>query len=455
MLHGFCPSGFLDTSNNTQQALNQLLTPALALYLLISCCCISCAPGTPSLQTATVHLRYSDSTGYRLLRNAKPFYVRGAAGAGHLEKLSRYGANTVRVYSSDSLGQILERAGRLDLAVVVDIPLPAYNHHVSGPTLTPLTDSVIAVVDRFRDHPALLFWMLGNEVFQHGYDADFLRQYNLLADAVRAHDPNHPVSTAVIPHQLLSLYTTWAGLHVDFVSLNMFGNLATFDRTRDLLTPIWRGPYLISEWSFNGPWEEQTTLWGAPLESPSTTKAQHLRDRYLTEVHRPKDHRMLGNLAFYWGAKYERTPTWFSLLSATGGSSEPAFALGNLWQGRSAPFPGPQVAYLLLDERGGQESIVLPAGTSVTAKVQYAGNPPPALTPRWEVRAEDWRGQGELGFGPAPIAGLFFRCDRDSTRLLTPDRPGPYRIYFHAESPDGFFSTANIPFYVVASDETE
>ncbi|WP_420460022.1 glycoside hydrolase family 2 TIM barrel-domain containing protein [Neolewinella sp.] len=359
------------------------------------------------------------------------------------------------MYSPDSLGQLLDRALRLDLAVVVDIPLPAYDDKATAPTLTPLTDSILALVDRHRDHPALLFWMLGNEIFQNGYDAGFLQQYNQLADAVRALDADHPVSTAVIPHQLLSLYTGWAGLRIDFISLNMFGNLSTFDRTRDLLTPVWRGPYLISEWSFNGPWEEQTTLWGAPLESPSTTKAQHLRDRYLGEVSRSADRRLLGNLAFYWGAKYERTPTWFSLLSATGGSSEPAFALGNLWQERSAPFPGPQVAYLLLDERGGQESIMLPAGTSAMAKVQYAGLPPSELTFKWEVRAEDWRGQGELGFGPDPIAGLFLRCDRDSTSFRTPDQPGPYRIYYYAESSDGFFSTANIPFYVVASNETK
>ncbi|THH41727.1 glycoside hydrolase family 2 TIM barrel-domain containing protein [Neolewinella litorea] len=426
-----------------------LLSAASCLLLLFIHS--SCTP-TAERSTGTVHVDYADSTGYHLVRNGQPFVVKGGAGANHLPLLKELGGNTVRVYDPAKLEATLEQAETLGLAVVADIPLPAYyrGEDYVGLSQPGLTDSVLAVVDRFRDHPALLFWMLGNEVFTEGYDRAYMKRYNALARAVREHDPNHPISTGVIPHQLLKLKISLTGPDVDFLSLNIFGNLSNFDQLKKYLTPIWRGPYLISEWSFNGPWEAENTLWGAPIESPSPTKATHLAERYRRDLADPESDRMLGDLVFYWGQKYERTPTWFSLLSPEGAVSEMAFALGNIWQGRQLPFPGPRVEYLLLNEMGARDNIFLTPGAEATATVRYLTEPVGNLTVRWEIRAEDWLGRGEVGAGPEALPGLFKSTSLTEATFQAPLAPGPYRILYQVMDTAGYFATANIPFYVLS-----
>ncbi|PHK99776.1 hypothetical protein CGL56_01630 [Neolewinella marina] len=402
-----------------------------------------------------MHLSYADSTGYRLVRDGQPFYVQGAAGTARMDVLAAYGGNTVRVYDPDSLEVVLDRAESLGLAVIADIPIPAYykNFWSEGHDLLAERDSVIALVDRFRGHPALLFWMLGNEVFMQGYDRAYLSQYNDLAELVRARDPDHPISTAVIPHQLLKLQLAWTRPAVDFLSLNTFGNLGTLDRLTSYLSLIWRGPYLISEWGFNGPWESENTLWGAPIESPSPTKSRHLADRYYQGISGSGNKRLLGSVAFFWGQKYERTPTWFSMFTRSGEVSEMAHTLGNLWRGDTCPFTGPRVEYLLLGGRGARDSIMLTAGLDVFAAAQLSDSLPAGLQARWEIRSEDWWGQGEVGVGPEPLPGLIQSADLTTASFVTPRHPGPYRLYYHVSDTAGYYSAANLPFYVLASDD--
>lgn len=391
------------------------------------------------------------------MRNGEAFSVAGGAGGNALETLQELGGNTVRVYDPDRLAVVLDRAQELGLAVVADLPLPAYypGADYDGLSTPGLQDSVLRTVDRFRDHPALLFWMLGNEVFTAGYDGEYLRRYNALAEAVRQRDPDHPISTGVIPHQLLKLSLSWTRLNVDFLSINIFGNLTNFEQVKTYLSPLWRGPYLISEWGVNGPWEERSTTWGAPIESPSSTKARQLAERYAMGFGGGKDDRQLGNLVFYWGQKYERTPSWFSLLSATGEVSEMAFTLGNLWTGRDLPYPGPRVDYLLLNGQGAAADILLAAGEVATARAVFPESPPDGLSAQWEIRAEDWQGQGEIGQGPEPLPGLLRTHDLTSVTFQAPLPEGPYRLYYQVTDSAGYFATANIPFYVLPAPDAK
>ncbi len=430
------------------------------LYAVLILTCFSCTKSFDSQPGTTVYINYSDSTGYQMIRNGSPFFIKGASGISQLSVLREYGANTVRVYHPDSLGQVLDQAQRLGLAVVADLPLPAYDSRYPGLSdpeeLARQSEILTSIVERYKDHPALLFWMLGNEVFQSGYGGGFIKGYNELARTLRELDPDHPISTSVVRHQLATLQLSWRGVEVDFLSLNIFGKMPSFEETKYWLTAIWRGPYLFSEWSFNGPWESESTAWGVPIESPSHTKAEHLRQRYTDYIAPIDDGRFLGSLVFFWGHKQEQTPSWFSLFTEDGRTSEMAFTLRNLWQNTQVPYPGPSIEYLLLDGKGARDNILLSGGWLVKATAKYTrGDTSAGMTYRWRIAPEDWLGTTTPPEDIVALRQLLVDSDRDALTFRLPTLPGPYRVFLTVSDTTGYFATANVPFYVLSDDNAK
>ena len=327
--------------------------------------------------TARVHLASTEAGNYRLMRAGKPFIVRGASGISELSLLSDYGGNTIRVYRPDSLAAALAGAERHGLAVVADIPLPAYSKYGGDQAaqLLEMTASVTALVDRYRNHPSLLFWVLGNETFTEGVDADYVRAYNALLQAVRSVDAEHPVSTTLVLHQMVDLQLGPVRPDVDFYCFNVFGNLARVERLSRWLTLRWSGPYLISEWSYNGPWEAPTTPWGAPMEPPANKKAEQISERYHRSITAEPGGRLLGSLAFYWGRKYEQTPTWFSYFGRAGEISPMAFALRNCWGQTQDSFPGPAIDHLRMEVQADLQNVLLQGGGEASVELRYLEPP--------------------------------------------------------------------------------
>lgn len=107
---------------------------------------------------------------FRLIRNGQPFYIKGgAAHPDYLEELKAAGANTARIYDTINLKAILDQAHALDLAVVADIPMPKLHSdgdfYIDDRKFKTLKKRVERVVRMHKDHPALLYWNLGNELY--------------------------------------------------------------------------------------------------------------------------------------------------------------------------------------------------------------------------------------------------------------------------------------------------
>ncbi len=426
---------------------------AVLLYALLFS--FSCTNTSHPPADARVYVSHDQVLGYQLIRDGAPFFIKGASGSSELKRLREHGGNTVRVYEPDSLPRVLEEAHRLGLAVIADLPLPQYDSRYLG-LADPLEIAeqlayLREVVEKNRGHPALLCWMLGNEVFQMGYGRDFVRGYNELAEAVRKMDPNHPITTAAVRHQLADMNLSWRDIKVDFISLNIFGNVNSFDETRFWLSAIWRGPYLFSEWGTDGHWESERTPWQVPIEATSRKKAELLRERYTKFIAPIDDGRFLGSLAFYWGFKQEQTPTWFSLFSEQGQTSEMVFALGNLWQETDLPYPGPGIEYLLVDGKGARDQILLNPGDSVTAEATFpvGVHPTDSLRYQWRISPEDWLGASDFSDDIFALHQLVISSSLDSLVFRVPALGGPYRIYLTVSDTLGFYATANTPFFVL------
>ena len=65
---------------------------------------------------------------WQLLRDGQPYQIRGAGGDGPLDRLAAAGANSVRTWSIDNVGPILDQAHALGMTVTVGLWLDHERH---------------------------------------------------------------------------------------------------------------------------------------------------------------------------------------------------------------------------------------------------------------------------------------------------------------------------------------
>ena len=431
--------------------LRDIFFPLLVVFALLSCE----QPEKGIDKNPTVYIEESKGK-YQLIRNGEPFYIKGGAAApGYLEELKAAGANTARIYDTIGLAKILDEAHKLGLAVVVDIPLPSFNIYPDyyEENFDQEIKKLRSFVQKFKDHPALLYWNLGNEIHYPLFykRSKFFSNYNALLKTIKLADPNHPVSLSVIAGErkrIFSILLKSPGL--DFISFNTFGSLARLKKTFIPIVPFWNGPFVISEWGTNGHWESKNTSWEAPIEETATKKAEQTLQRYNNFVEPLKKLNSLGSLVFYWGQKDEVTPTWFSLFSRQGLKSQTIFDLEKIWKGTTSEYPGPVLDFLLFNEQGAAENIIVVPGEEVIAKVVHPEDQED-LRYRWEIRTESWFKNNKS----QTVDGIKFSKNENTVSFEAPTEEGPYRLFLYLTNGTEYFATANIPFYVLNPEDAK
>lgn len=406
-----------------------------------------------------VYIKETDSS-YILMRNGKPYYMYGgAAQASYLEELKEAGANTARIYDTINLSATLDKAESLGLAVVVDIPMPKFNNAViyyEDETLfNRLKNNVIRVVKKHKDHPALLYWNLGNELYYPYFykRTAFFDQFNILIDLIKKIDPNHPVSTVTIgANKLRVLSIKRKSPQLDFISFNSFGTLTHFAKKLQPLSPIWDGPHVITEWGINGPWEAKLTQWNAPIEETSTKKAEQIRERYHNYIVPLKSNNSFGSFVFYWGQKNELTPSWYSLFSPNRKKTQSVFELMKIWKNdHKSIYPGPELEYILLNGKSALENIILNAGSHAEVSITLPKKKQASLEYKWEIRQESWYNYTES----IVVSKTNFKINGEIATFNAPIKEGPYRIFLNISNGSEYIATANIPFYILSSTDGE
>ena len=133
------------------------------------------------------------------------------------EIIRRTGANTVLIY--DAPGEVLDLADTYGLKVVYAFALDWYS--VGGEAQGAITASLVERVRYLRSKPALLAWLLGNEipgpVLQSRGEEPIVAGLHDLYTQIKGADPGHPISHANWPparHLDLSF--------MDFISFNVY-----------------------------------------------------------------------------------------------------------------------------------------------------------------------------------------------------------------------------------------
>jgi len=395
---------------------------------------------------------------YNFYIDGKPFIVKGGAGYTHLAELAASGGNTISCWDTAKFSLLLNDALQNHVYVIAGLDLPGGENndfYKNEAYISVLFKNYQSVVLRYKDHPALLAWSLGNELKMpfSFTTSNYYKTYNRLLTMMHTIDPNHPVSTSVInvPKKGM-LNIQWRIPALDFISINSYNNIKTIKNDLAKIKLIWKGPYLVGEWAPDGGWEAETITWQAPVEKTSTKKAEEYALFY--KKYMPlNDPRFLGSITFYWGIRQEYTPTWYSIFNEPGVPNEIMEALGDCWNDTQTVHISPTLKYMLIDSLGARDNIIVSPGSmhkAMLALKEY--NPADSLRYCWEILNEDWATWGSTWKNfkkPKAELGVVADSTIQNPFFKAPEKEGPYRIYVTVFNSRGFCATANTPFYVV------
>ena len=383
--------------------------------------------------------------GWQLYRAGEPYFVRGAGGDGSLDRLAAAGANSVRTWGPEGAGDVLDAAHALGMTVTVGIWLGHERHgfdYDDPEQVAAQLDAARDVVLRFRDHPALLMWGIGNEMegFDTGDNPAIWEAVNDVAAMAKKLDPHHPTMT--VTAEIGGGRIEW--LHrrcpaIDIHGINAYGGAASLP-TR-YADAGGTKPYVITEYGPIGPWEMPTTEWGAPYEQTSTEKAAFYRQTYQQAV---LDNRRLalGSYAFLWSHKMETTPTWFGMLLPNGAKLGVVDAMTSLWGGSVPADLSPVIEPLVAES-----PVQLDPGDTFVASAVASDPEGDLIDYQWTLRSES----GELTTGgdfrptPTSLDSYLVSAEDGRAKFRMPQAPGAYRVYVYAYDSAGNAATANIP----------
>jgi len=301
---------------------------------------------------------------------------------------------------------------------------------------------------KYKDHPALLVWAIGNEPNLFFKNPKVFDAINDISKMIHDIDGNHPTTTALagFSAELADLIDTRAP-DLDFVSIQMYGDIVHLPKI--LSKAGYDKPYFVTEWGAIGHWEVPKTSWGAPIEQNSTEKAANYLKSYQVAIASDPDH-VLGSYVFLWGQKQERTPTWYGMFLEDGTETETIDVMHYIWNGQWPENRSPRIESMVLDSRRAKDSISLKAGRPYAARVIASDPDDDVLNYRWEIMQESDATEegGDKEAVPERLPGLIENPDQDSVMIMTPAKPGPYRLFVYAYDGQGHAGHANIPFRV-------
>ncbi|MYA16368.1 MAG: DUF4434 domain-containing protein [Gammaproteobacteria bacterium] len=390
--------------------------------------------------------------GYTLVRDGVPYLVKGA-GIGRVDvaTVAERGGNSIRTWGVAGAEALLDAAHRHGLTVSLGLPVAAerFGFDYDDPaSIARQRQDVRNAVASHKDHPALLAWIIGNELDMRFTNPRVYDEVNELSKLIHELDPNHPTTTTIsaLDREMVELVRERAP-DLDFVSIQAYGALALMPKAVNYLRT---GPFMITEWGPLGHWEVGKTRWGAPIEQTSAEKARHYLKSYRTFIE-PFLGPGLGSYVFLWGQKQERTHTWFSLFTPDGESTSAVDVLQFVWTGRAPANQAPVLESLTLARRPAADSVRLVVGKRYNAKVNVTDPDGDALAYQWRVKPESTETVvgGDVEAAIDDIPGLFVGdATQAEVALTAPEVPGTYRLYVMAYDGQGHAAHANIPFLV-------
>lgn len=392
--------------------------------------------------------------GYQLLRGGQPYDIKGAClHSGDLEAFARHGGNSIRNWSTEGAQALLDRAQALGVTVALGLPVEPERHGFNYDDKQAVAEQRLRLreeVMKYRDHPALLAWIIGNELNLEYTQASVYDAVNDISRMIHELDPNHPTTTTVagLNKRVLREMRERAP-DLDFYSFQVYAQLAELP---EFIRPGGLGkPLMITEWGPVGHWEVERTPWDAPIEMTSSGKARMYLD-YPPSYLEPVSGQVIGSYVFLWGWKQEKTPTWYGMFTETGEETAVVDVMHYHWNGAWPGNRAPAIQPIRLDGKVIGDHVRLQPGASYAATVEATDPDGDALGYRWELKPESTAQQvgGDHEAAIDNLEGLIADPALASITLTAPAEPGAYRLFVYAYDGHNHAAHANFPFYVSA-----
>ena len=432
-----------------------LMLGALAAFLLNSNAPCLAAPKPQAGRTAKVEIRKTGDR-YQLYVDQQAFYINGAGlEFGNQEKLAEHGGNSFRTWRTengkDSGKAVLDRALKNGLYVTMGLEVARERHgfdYNDPAAVARQLAEIKAEVLKYKDHPALIIWGIGNELNLNAKNPKVWDAVNEISKMIHQVDPNHLTTTmlAGINADLVRRVKTQAA-DLDLMGIQMYADIINLPRY--LRETGWTGPYMVTEWGATGHWEVGKTGWGAPLENNSATKADFYLKRFEAVI-RSDQKQCVGSYVFLWGQKQERTPTWYGVFLESGEETAAVDVMHYVWNGQWPSNRSPRLEGAWLEGKTAEQSIHLKPGQNCQAKVQASDPDNDPLAYKWEIMEEstDLKTGGDMESKPKSLQGLIKSPANGETALTAPTTPGAYRLFVYVLDGKGHAAHANIPFFI-------
>jgi len=399
---------------------------------------------------------------YRLYRNGKPYYIKGAGGRVQLELLRKCGGNSIRTWTASGLDTLLAKADSLGLTVAVGLDLGRERlgfDYGDALAVAKQKKRIRQIVSTYKDHPAVLFWVLGNEMDLKATNNHLLwPALNDLAISIKKIDPHHPVTTASLPRARSVEAVLKHCPDLDFLSINAFRKIDNVQNVIQEQVPESHRPYLFSEWGVDDTWESKRNTWMHSQELSVKEKYEQLYHRYYNRIMRDSQY-CLGSYVFYWGQKQESTPTWFSLFLETGEKTPLVDLMMRIWSGKDPVNEAPFLFDIQINGKDREEAVYLNVGQKYSASVGFSdAEEPDQLSFSWDMLDE--RNQrradgGDFEERPPSRRELILWQEGHQIWFRAPNQPGPYRLLVYTIDGQGGGAYANLPFYALDNRLTD
>jgi len=411
-------------------------------------------------------------SGYRLLRNGEPCFIRGACAWDFLDTLRKAGGNSIRTWGAEEDPALYERARKRGLTVCAGLWLKhAYGggFYDDPSSVREQRHRLLAHVRKYKNHPAILLWAVGNETEiisreKSDYNPNLYRAIEELARRTKALDPNHPVIVVVgeVTEKKVSLLQQHCP-SLDALGVNSYGGLTSLPGR--LKKFGWKKPYVVTEFGASGYelWDSPETAWGALIEPDSTRAAYDYLVGYQHSIANQPGW-CLGSYVYLWGIhkEFAYSNTWHHMFLRTGERLAAVEAVQLAWTGTLPETLAPEIIHW--ETSAGLKEVAPGSQQAALVSVRHPSHVPyevrweieegmdrPSREKRWPSKIHDFITKVEdhrLMYREVAHGSL--RTSAAAVRILfrSPPKPGPYRVYVYIVDDVGSAATANAPFFV-------
>jgi len=380
--------------------------------------------------------------------DGKPFYIEGVGcglahgrkGEDYLRLAQKLGANAVRTWGMDQGTKgYLDLAAKYGLKVCAGVWLNSvdnggkFSYRYDQGYMVSKKKEVLDYVRKFKDHPAILMWGIGNEAifFTKGEEekialCDFLEE---LIQDIHAIDPHHPVvyaSAGIADLKYLAQYVP----SLDIIGINEYGSIRIAHGNWDYLGMD--RPYIFTEYgpalNINRPKDAN----GVSIEPSDTDKAKRYKE-FAEEICSFKGYN-LGGFAFHLGETTQESMTWWNLNQ--GRFKRPSFwAIYEYYTGKRSPTDPMRIKKLSLSKTKD-----IKPNETIRVNVEFEPADRKGLIIEYALSTSL---ENVLKYYVNDFVPVEIYSKKSMALIKVPKEKGLYRIYCFIKDREGNISSAN------------